>query len=536
MQENAQLECLSFHLDDEGEKVVATFVSSEDTDNITVNDFKRKVDAAGYGEYLLDEPALLEAVSKYSIGESFEIAVGEAIDGEFDIRIETNQLNAYLTYILPQGGKPMTLDRVLEEARQKKIVHGIDEAAIENVLKEGGENILIASGRPAVDGIDGKFENLVPGAKERCPKLDEHGRADFRELGGIIVVNSGDSIMRRILSTKGEDGLSLLGQIIPAKPGEDVTYSPALAGVKFDPSDQNALLASIDGFPHVLKDGMSVEPIYSANDVDLRVGNIDFLGTVNVTGDVQAGMTIKASGDIHINNTIEGVVLIAGGNIVINGGIIGHTQRDKVFRSSINCTGSCNANFVQNAHILAGDGIFIRDFAMQSELSAKHEIIVGDKNSSKGHIIGGVTRAGMLVKAQVIGSPARLKTVIIAGVDQALHDRLSVISEAFKVASEKLLKVSKLLQMAEVNPGRIPENTIKAAEATRTAINAEIASILAGKKAVEQEIQAGEEAQVVAAKSFLSGTEIYFGSQRQNFVIDRSGGVFRLKDGQLVYI
>ena len=173
-----------------------------------------------------------------------------------------------------------------------------------------------------------------------------------------------------------------------------------------------------------------MEQIYSVEDVDLRTGNIDFLGTVNVTGEVHAGMTAKASGDTHVNATVEGVILIAGGDIDVKGGIIGRTERgsEMSHHSIITCKGSCTANFTQNAYISAGNSIFIRDFSMQSELSAGRQIVVGDGNR-KGHLMGGAARAAMRVKAQIIGSPSRSKTLVIAGADQALHERLAAIAE-----------------------------------------------------------------------------------------------------------
>lgn len=514
--------------------MIASFAPTGDTAVITPDDFKRAIDAAGFGGYRLSEPALQNAMAKYTAGEAFETAVGEAVDGEFDIRIDANQLNAYLACKPPCGGTPVTLERILEEAKHKGIALDLDLAAIANALKGDGDNILIASGRAAVNGDDGKFESLIPSAKERSPRLDERGLADFRDLGAFPVVHAGDALMRRIPPTSGEPGLALSGQVIPAKPGKNVAFAPRLDGSGIDPNDQNLLIATIDGLPVLLENGVSVEPIYTIEDVDLRTGNIDFPGTVNVTGDIHVGMTVKAAGDIHVNGTVEGVTLAAGGDIVVKGGIIGLTERGKTLRSSVTCNGSCNANFVQHAHISAGNGIFVRDFAMQSELSAGHQIIVGDKASRKGHIVGGVTRAVMLIKAQIIGSPARAKTVVIAGEDQALHGRLTAIAAARDSAANKLMQIIKLLELAHANPGRVPPKAVKAAEATRDSINAEMAALRLDEEELKQEIAAIEKAQVAAEKQFLEGVEIRLGLKRHHISADREGGIAQLKEGELV--
>lgn len=536
MPEDTHLKYLSIRLDAGGTRVIAYFAPAGDVDSITLSDFKQAVNAAGFGGYKLDEAALRDATAQYSAGKAFELALGDAIDGEFDIRIDIGHLNAYLACTLPRGGVPVTLERVLEEVKHKEITVELDLAAIEQTLKGGGDNVLIARGKLPADGVDGKFENLIPSAKDRSPHLDEHGLADFRELGEILVVHKGEPLMRRIPATDGEPGLTLTGQPIPAKPGKNVTFAAKLDGAEFDPADINLLIAATDGCPVLLKDGVSVEPIYTVGDVDLHTGNINFLGTVNVTGEIHTGMTVKASGDIHVNGTVEGVTLAAGGDIVVEGGIIGLTERggEKSHHSAITCGGSCSANFAQNAHIAAGKGIFIRDFTMQSELSAGHQIVVGD-GSRKGHLIGGTARAAMLIKAKIIGSPTRSKTLVIAGADQTLHERLVAIAETRGAAMSKLLNVVKLLELADASPGRLPAETVKAAETTRDSINAEMASLNLDEAELNREIAASKEAQIVAEKKFLEGVEVRFGLKRHTMVTDREGGVFKLKEGELTF-
>ncbi len=537
MSENENLKYLSIRLDEGGGRVIAHFAPAGDVDSITLSDFKCAVNAAGFGGYKLNELALQDATAKYAAGKAFEIAVGEAVDGEFYIRIDIGHLNAYLTCIPPRGGAPVTLERILEEAKHNEITAELDLAAVEKAVKGGADNVLIASGKAAVDGMDGIFESLIPSVKERSPQLDEHGLADFRELGEILMVHAGDPLMRRILAADGEPGLTLSGQTIPAKPGKNVAFAMKLDGTRFDPADENLLIAATDGCPTLLKNGVSVETIYTVENVDLHTGNIDFPGTVKVTGDVHTGMTVKASGDIHVNGTVEGVILIAGGDIVVKGGIIGLTERagEKSHHSTITCKGSCSASFAQNAHISAGNGIFIREFAMQSELSAGHQIIVGDKASCKGHLIGGTSRAAMLVKAQIIGSPSHSKTIVIAGTDHAPHERLLAVVGARDAALNNLSKITKLLDLARANPGRLPEETVKAAEVTRDTIKAEIAALTLEEAELNREIDISKEARVVAEKKFLEGVEVRFGLRRHTIVADREGGIFQLKEGGLVF-
>src|SRR5690606_32591089 len=60
----------------------------------------------------------------------------------------------------------------------------------------------------------------------------------------------------------------------------------------------NALYAAIDGLISLTEDGkVNVFPVYEVKgDVDYSVGNIDFVGTVVIRGNVLTGFKVKAAG------------------------------------------------------------------------------------------------------------------------------------------------------------------------------------------------------------------------------------------------
>lgn len=533
----AQQKYLSIHLDDKGQKVVASFASQGSAGAITFDEFKQVIDKAGFGGYSLHTPSIEEAVKKYNSGTAFEIIIGEAVDGKFSLKAD--QMNAYLTCTLPRGGAPVEMKSILLEAEKKGITVKLDLEAIEKAIREGGFNVVIASGTPPVHGTDGRFESLIPSMKDRSPHLDEHGLADFRDLGEIVAVHPGDPLMRRISPTSGVPGQTLAGKVIPAKPGKKVSFATKLEGAIVAPHDPDLLVSQISGIPVLLKDGVKVEPVYAVKDVDLHTGNITFDGTLHVSGDIRAGMTVKTSGDIHVDGTVEGAMLDAGGDIVVEGGIIGGTEQHikpgERFHPLIKCNGSCTARFAQNAHISAGQGIFIHDNAMLSELTAGHQIIVGDDGSRKGNVIGGVARAAMLIKAQALGSDDNVRTVIFAGADKILHERLNLAIKTREAMEKELSDIIKILEIARQKPGRIPPETIKAVLATREVLNSGIESHREDERELRRQIDLTSGAQVVVQKHIYGGTEIHLGLKRYEAVQDREGGVFHLKDGDLVF-
>ena len=528
---------LSIYLNKEGHTLMASFTSEGIVEMINVDDFKRSIDEAGFGECVLNEVTILEATSKYIAGEPFEITIGDAVDGEFFIQIDDDRLNAFLTCIPGHGGCAVTPESVIEEARNKIISAELDMEVIERAINENGDHALIAHGRQPEVGHDSEFKSLLPEAKEHVPQVDEDGIANFRDLGEILIVHTGDPVMRRVPATLGEPGITISGQPIPAMPGRDDPYSVKLEGVEIDPEDPDLLKSTIDGCPTLLENGVRVEPVYTIRNVDLHSGNIDFLGTVIVTGGILSGMTVKADGDIHVKGSVVGVVLLAKGDVIVGGGIIGHddkTNKEHADHARVECNGTCTANFTQNARITAGKNILIRDFTMMSKLVAAEQVIVGDETHT-GQIIGGFTTAGVLVQSGIIGAPTRSRTVVIAKTSDLLFARMAAITEAMDAAKVKLSKFVRLLDLAANRPDRVSEKDIKLAESGRSEVDAEIANIKLDEAELKKEILISRGAHITAKKKFLEGVEVKIGPKVAKVIRDKERGTYRLKNDELIY-
>ena len=462
-------------------------------------------------------------------------------DGKFSLRPATDLSAIFLSYILPTGGgAPVLAESIIGAAKSHGVVAELDIEAINKTLLEGGTNVRVGYGRAPVQGSDGHFEILVDNMKKRSPHLNEQGLADFRDLGEIVTIKQGQPLMRFVDPTPGIPGLTVMGKEIPVKPGKKVVFPPGLEGVMIDPAAPHLLVAAISGFPIVTKNGVTVEAIYRVENVDLHTGNITYDGGVHVSGDVHSGMTVKATGDIHVDGTVEDAVLEAGGDVTVKCGIMGsaedHDATDNKMHATIKCGGSCTVKFAQNAHIVAGNGIFIQDTSMHSILTAAHQIIVGNKESSKGEIIGGIARATMLIKANDIGSDDRPATVVIVGSGKDLYERLRECNEKSKVTDNQFADVLMLLGSAKKNPGKITAEALAEAETARVTLYAEIAEHTAETLQIKKEISLALEARVEVSKRVYAGAEIRIGQKHYEAKQDREGGVFKLSDkGELIF-
>ncbi|BDI30882.1 hypothetical protein CCAX7_29330 [Capsulimonas corticalis] len=150
-----------------------------------------------------------------------------------------------------------------------------------------------------------------------------------------------------------------------------------------------------------------------AGGVGPATGNVTHSGDVRIHGDVAKGMRIKASGSIHIFGDVEAAVLDAGGDIVVTGGFLGSARSSH---------GRISCKFLQGAHVEALRGsIAIQESSVHSFLEAGGSIIV------RGSVMGGSCYGHEIVEAKSAGSLSGIPTVLIAGHNKHLMDRVDAI-------------------------------------------------------------------------------------------------------------
>lgn len=435
-------------------------------------------------------------------------------DATLQVLVDPEGLEAYLHLRPAQGGGRMLVrEAVLAALADQGVTEGILDDAIEAAVAAGmAEGTVIARGRPPEHGVDGYLESLVPQVRSRVPLVDEAGHTDYRDLGAIQVVHAGEALMRRHPPTPGTPGRTLLGRALPARPGKEVMFAAKLEGAAVAPGDPNLLQAAITGQPVAIRGGMIVEPVYRVAAVGTASGNIEFEGSVVVEGDVAAGMRVRATGDIEVGGVVENATLEAGGSIVIMGGAMGSLGRKSSSEHHIRCGGCFNAAYVQQARIEAGDSIFVDDLVMQGELSAINHVRVGHER--RGHIVGGQVQATLSITAKVIGSPNRSRTTLEIGVNPLMHQQLLALAKDRDGKETQLLEVSKLLDLADRNPGKLRPDMVAKARATAAALSAAIAELREAQEALTRKIDLSLAARVVAETAIHEGVEVVLGGQR----------------------
>lgn len=403
---------------------------------------------------------------------------------------------------------------VHEALRNQKVKVGVLDGVVREFCalpaKFANVMVTIACGVQPVPGTDGSIEYpYMDSVKEgNGPKELEDGRVDFYNLSSIPNVAKGQLLVRKIPASPGKPGTAVTGEPIAPKAGKEATIKPGKNVVQNQ--ERTMIYAAIDGqVSFTDKDKVNVFPVFEVNgDVDFSVGNIDFVGTVVIRGNVLNGFRIKASGDIRVLGSVEGADLETEGSIEIKSGIV---AQDK---GSIVAGQNVRTSFIQNANVTAGNQVLVSQSIMFSTVRAGKQIIC---NGSKGIIIGGVLQAGEKIAARVFGNTSATPTVLEVGVKPELRQELSTIQKELHNVYDNLRKTDQglgvLNQILQVT-GDLPSDKrmmqIKLTN-TRLVLEKEGKTLESRKKDVEAELKGEGPAAVEVYYSMYPGIKMTFG-------------------------
>lgn len=498
---------------------------------------RRRLEAEGHAALQIRPDAIKRLIAQYNGGESVApVDIAYCVDATMQITVSLDGLAARLSIVPPRGGKPATKADLLALLGARGIVEGLQLEEVNRAIAAGRANdVLIARGREPEHGADGWLECLLPESRERVPSIRPCGRTDYRDLGDIQVVHAGDPLMRRHPPQPGIDGIDVYGRAIAARAGRDQRFAAGLRGTAIAADDPDLLVAAGDGQPVRVHGGVMVEPVFTVDAVNIATGNINFDGSVRIRNDVQAGMTVRATGDIEIGGVVEPATLEAGGSIVVKGGVLGSMGGKAAGKDHgahvIHCAGSFCAGYAQQARISAGDSIFIDDLAMQCRLDAANHIRVGKR--ARGQIIGGHCRASLSIHARTIGAASHIRTELEIGADAGLEAAIHEKARARDERENRLLEIGKMLTLADRHPERVTPEVVRRAEQTARTLSTEIETLRGEEDDLNHRLALAREARVNAEREMFEGTIVAMGDQKLRLPLDRGPSTVRLEGSSL---
>ncbi len=530
---------LTFKLNDDG-KLQASFEVSETMPPLDEVSIKEELAKSGFANIFLYENALTQLVKLYrNPSENNLLAIGERRDGSFSLKMDADKMVARLTLTPPYGGAPVTQLQIQLALQEMGVVCGIMADEIEAALKVGSvTDHIIAQGLAPEPGIDAQFKSLIPEIKERKPQVDEHGIANYRDLGQLIAVKQGDPLMIRTPASPGKNGQDISGQTLMPPLGQDTPFASDLSGSSLDPNDGNVLLAAISGQPKSVRYGVIVEPTISLPRVDMSTGNVYFDGTINVKGDVKDGMKIHTTGDVYVSGTVEAAEIEAGGDVTIKGGIIGHSGDPNgapSFNAHIISKGSISVRFAENVYMEADNDILIEELSMHNHLTSLNRIMVGKVGRKKGHIIGGVTSASVLVKAAIIGSKSGFETKVRVGFNPVIQAEIDRLKHIIDANGKELEGIHKIVNFVLAHPEKDKGGLLDKLYHTRDKLETDCAQLHADCTHLLSEMTMADNVQVIVEHAVHSGVEVQIGNSVWKNTDERGKGVFQLIDGHVEF-
>lgn len=326
------------------------------------------------------------------------------IDGWVELSCGDKGLSASVILHAPQnGGKDVTEDMICEELTRAGVTTGIELNEIKRIADGKVYEVLtyVANAIEPKRGSNGYFDFKFDKERKLKPHQDEFGIADYRELDAIVLIHKNDIIADIYQPTEGVPGVDIFGKEIPAKPG--VMPKVTLGKNTLITADGKNIIAACDG--HIVFGNGSFrveEAVTIKTDLDISVGNINFLGDVHIKGNVMEGFTINAGKNVRIDGSVFDAEIIAAGNITIIGGCI---------NSKITCDGNVDIGFCENAEIFSKGDVASKQFAFcnvfcYGALTTK---------TAKGVICGGKITSMHDVTAGIIGSTKYTPTEIYIG-------------------------------------------------------------------------------------------------------------------------
>jgi len=550
---------LIIKLSNDGRHLQAVFSTSAKRTPIKLDWLKRKINDMGYSQIALNNDALDHCIEQFNAGTKKSlINIGDCKDGEFTLTISDDNLTASINYCTPCGGKPFRRQDIYKTLKEHGIKIGVLEEEINKVLQlqqapqetnqdtpQHIRRAVIAEGIKAVNGGDAYFESLIPDAKDRSPHINDHLQAHHSEACHLIMVNPGDKIARLFPTTPGKPGKNIKGEEIPPTPGQHILPEFELKGTRWDSEDQNILTATITGQPIITPSMAMVEATISVDQVDIKTGNIDYDGTVIINGDITTGMSVTATGDIYIHGMVQEATSInAGGDIIVSKGVIG---RGALFdENGMECKGAARlvagaritARFIENAFVYAGDYLKVEELITHSDITTKNHVIVGKEDAKHGHIMGGTTRATLMVQAKVLGSPAAVHTKVIVGVNPDLTKQLNDINERYQQKMEEHKKLELAYAKISKNIKKDKEKSraiIKKIQDTNMTLNTEMTDLRNRQQVLTTEIERLANASITVKHKVYCAVEATIGTSTYKLDEEKNAGTFQLRQNKIVF-
>ena len=343
------------------------------------------------------------------------------------ISVEEDNMKCYLSLPGREDGKKYTEEILLKFLDRAKIIFGIDKEAIKFIASEGRPVLryLIAEGQECINGSDGYYEYFFDTEVNVEPQILHDGTADLSNIELLQQVKVGDAIAEYHRATKGTDGYDVYGNFVKSVPGKEI---PILKGTGFMVMNNRTTYAALySGSIRMVDDQIEITKTLVMDEVKFTDNKITYDGTLVVSGDVSSGSKIEVTGDVVVGGHLENSEIIAGGDVIIKGGVICPSK------GGIHTQGNVSAKYFESTNISG------KDIAANYFINCKVESSGMVKTYGRvGIIYGGSINALYGIETANVGNKSGIRTIINLGVNSNILSDFNTIKKTINREEELL--------------------------------------------------------------------------------------------------
>lgn len=431
------------------------------------------------------------------------------------VKITPDKLRAHLIVESTDELKNIQVDDLVRFINSKGVIYGIKINEIQNLVENPQEGeFLIAEGNPPIDGEDGyiSFE------------FDVSKRTLVRN------VKAGEKIATIYPPTSGVDGIGVNGEVLKAKSGKSPNVFLG-QNVAFSDSDKSVIVATSDGNLVINEDEtIEVTPVIKIDgNIDVSFGEVNFVGTIIVSGDIKSGSKVKVGKNLEVYGNIEDAEVEVKGNALIGGGFIGYGK------GRLYVHGDASLRYITNQSLIVDGNLTIKREAVNANIVCGGKIIAKDAV-----IIGGTIMCKGEVEAKSIGGAEYSRTVIIIGRRDKQIEKLKRVTAEIKRLESYLEGIkSEIYALArlKIDWGELPEDQEKQLQNLikwRDEIPKRLYQLNAMRNNLLDEMKKSGKAKLIVHGTIYKNTCIEINGAREEILFDMKSSIFEEDMGIIV--
>lgn len=353
------------------------------------------------------------------------------------VTVSPDELKAFVTLYPGEDNSILSREDIISALQTQRVTYGIKEDVIRLCSEKPvyNEGICVAEGVPAQNGRNGSVIYHFDTTVDKSPTILEDGRINYRELNLIQSVSRGQLLCSLEPPVQGIKGITVKGKEIAAVNGRPAVL-PRGKNV-YVSEDGQSLYASTDGEVEYL-DATKVS-VYTNHevpaDVDNSTGNVNFVGSVIIKGNVLSGFSVEAGGNVEVYGVVEGATIKAGGNIILRRGMQG------MGKGTLIAGGDIVSRYIEYCSVEAQGNV-------QAEAVMHSNVKCGNKlelTGRKGLLVGGTCKVGKIIVAKVIGSHMATVTDLEVGTDPTVRERYKQVKEEMAASESDMKKADQAI-------------------------------------------------------------------------------------------